>query len=112
MTRTEFSRKQRAEMWLRAKGNCEECGARLKVGSGEYDHILPLSMGGETEVSNGQLVCGVCHKAKTAREAPRRAKADRVRDKATGAWKPSSRGFSTNRNGKWKQRMDGTVVRR
>jgi 5-methylcytosine-specific restriction endonuclease McrA len=113
MTRSgEFTRKQRAEMWLRAKGNCEGCGARLKASGGQYDHVIPLSMGGENEVSNGQVLCGPCHGSKTAKEAPRRAKADRNRDKASGAYRRASRPIPGSKASGWKRKLDGTVVRR
>ena len=89
MSRLEFSKKQRAEMWLRAKGCCEKCAARLKTGEGEYDHIIPIALGGETETSNGQLLCRVCHSGKTHQEdRPRISKAERQYMKHNGLSKP------------------------
>lgn len=95
--RLEFSRKVRAAIIARANGKCEGCGAVLKAGEGEIDHILPNELGGKPEPSNGQWLCKVCHKAKTAKDVARIRKADRQRDKATGAKRPKgklkSRGF-------------------
>lgn len=97
-----FTRKQRAEIALRAGGCCEKCHAKLKVGEGEADHILPVELGGESETENGQWLCNVCHKSKTATDIRQIRKADRMRDKHTGAWPKSrtplkSRGFEPAR---------------
>lgn len=89
MTRAHhFTRKQRAELALRAKGCCELCGARLKVGEGEADHILPVELGGESTLANGQLLCKPCHNGKTATDVQRMRKAERQRDRHTGAIRP------------------------
>jgi 5-methylcytosine-specific restriction protein A len=85
--RREFSRKIRASVALRAGGCCEACGAKLKVGEGEYDHILPDQLGGEPTAENCSLVCRVCHRAKTATDVGRIRKGDRQRDRHTGAMK-------------------------
>lgn len=95
--RQEFSRRTRAAVFLRAMGCCEACGARLKTGEGEIDHILPCALGGEATLENARLICRVCHRDKSASDIKVVRKADRQRDKYTGASaKPSrirSRGF-------------------
>lgn len=98
MTRAHnFTRKQKAELHLRCKGKCDACGAKLKTGEGEADHILPVILGGESVLENGQIICRVCHVEKTGQDVRRTRKADRVRDYHSGASdKPSrlqSRGF-------------------
>ena len=90
MARREFNRKTRAAVFLRANGHCEECKAKLKVGEGEVDHILPDALGGEPTLENAKLLCRVCHAPKTADDIRRIRKADRMRDKHRGAW-PKSR---------------------
>jgi 5-methylcytosine-specific restriction enzyme A len=85
MSRVEFSRKVKASIIARAAGKCEACSAALKPGEGEVDHILPCALGGEATVANGRLLCRVCHTAKTANDIRRVRKADRQRDKASGA---------------------------
>ncbi len=85
MSRLEFTRKVRRAIIDRAAGKCEACGAILKKGGGEVDHILPAALGGSAEAANGRLICGVCHKAKTAVDVRRIRKADAQRDRATGA---------------------------
>jgi len=86
--RLEFSRKVRKQIIDRADGKCEKCGSALKAGEGDADHILPSELGGKAEAANGQWLCKICHKAKTADDIKRIRKADRQRDKATGAVKP------------------------
>jgi 5-methylcytosine-specific restriction endonuclease McrA len=86
MTRAHnFTRKQRAELALRAKGCCELCSMRLKAGEGDADHILPVELGGESDLANGQWICKPCHKAKTAKDVGMMRKAERQRDRHTGA---------------------------
>lgn len=92
--RVEFSRKTRVLAFERSKGRCESCGARLKVGEGEYDHVLPASLGGTSDLSNCQLLCVPCHRGpdgKTADDVRGIRKADRIRAKHLGAWPKSRR---------------------
>lgn len=95
--RHEFSRKTKAKIIARANGHCERCKAVLKTGEGEVDHVLPCSLGGTNEPANGRLLCRVCHKEKTAGDIRKTRKADRARDKQSGAMaskqKIQSRGF-------------------
>ena len=96
--RQEFTRKQRLEIWQRANGHCEGCGAKLKVGEGEYDHRIAQGYGGENTVENGQLLCRICHGKKTGVDKGITEKVKRIRDKHNGTYPPSphpiqSRGF-------------------
>jgi len=77
-----FTRKQRNQMEDRAGGRCEKCHGVIKPGSGDADHILPVELGGESEISNGQWLCKPCHKGKTALDIRMIRRADRIRDKA------------------------------
>ncbi len=102
--RFEFTRKQRLEIWNRAAGHCEACTAKLKVGEGEYDHVVAQGYGGGNTTDNGQLLCRVCHGKKTGIDKGITEKTKRIRDKATGVYpKPignarlQSRGFSNSR---------------
>lgn len=89
MARVEFPRKVRNQAFARANGRCENkrCGAILKPGEGEYDHILPAELGGDASVANCMLICRPCHKAKTAQDIKRIRKSDRQRDKHRGTFK-------------------------
>lgn len=89
--RREFPRKIKAAALARAAGKCEKCDAALKPREGEVDHILPDILGGEPVLANAQVLCRVCHAEKTAADIQRTRKADRQRDKATGAIRPKAK---------------------
>ena len=91
--RREFSRKTRAQAFERSKGCCEVCGTRLVPGKFRYDHILPDVLGGPPTLENCKVQCVTCDAPKTADDIRRIRKADRQRDKHTGAALPSQRGF-------------------
>lgn len=113
MTRKNFPRKILAEGFLRAGGCCEnpDCGAKLKVGEGEGDHILPDALGGETTLENLQILCRICHKDKTKQDVSQIRKADRQRDKFTGA-KKTRNPLPGSKSSRWKRKMNGEVVER
>jgi len=90
MKRANFTRKTLRQGYLRALGCCEKCGAVLKSGEGEGDHIVPADNGGTNDLANLQILCRVCHAEKTANDIKGMRKAERARDKASGAIKPKS----------------------
>jgi 5-methylcytosine-specific restriction protein A len=91
MARVEFTRKVRTAVIARANGKCEKCRAAVKPGAFEIDHILEAAYGGEATLANAQLLCLPCHKEKTAHGTRGMRKAERARDKASGAIKPRSK---------------------
>lgn len=121
--RREFSRKQRAQIILRAtdaKGVicCEGCGLKLGKKPFEIDHIvaeaLIMDKSVPLTITDGQLLgkeC--CHRGgKTADDIRSIRKADRQRDRHTGAMLRTSRPLPGGRNSRWKIKMDGSVVPR
>lgn len=50
-------------VWTRDEGRCRNCGA---TGELQYDHIIPVSMGGSNSVENLQILCGPCNRRKSA----------------------------------------------
>lgn len=44
-------------------GRCVECGGNFDL---QYDHIIPLSLGGATSLKNIQLLCADCNREKGA----------------------------------------------
>lgn len=91
MPRREFPRKIKAAAIDRAAGHCERCKAVLKAGGAEVDHILEDALGGEPVLANAQVLCAPCHKEKTADRIAKIRKADRQRDKASGAVRPAGK---------------------
>lgn len=70
-----FEEWQRKQIFARANARCEHCGKTWQSGFMlECDHIVPLSMGGENHVDNGQLLCRRCH-AKKHMQLAKEAKA-------------------------------------
>lgn len=125
--RREFSRATKRAAWERANGRCEgniayqfvpgtvspdyRCGAPIDIGNFHYDHIDPDWYSKDNELSNCQVLCTACHKAKTAGDGADIAKSKRIRDKRIKAL-VSKRPMPGSRRSKFKKKMDGTVVDR
>jgi len=92
-------------------GRCAVCTLEI-VGKlrPEYDHIIPLCLGGEHRESNLQLLCLPDHKIKTGKDVALKSVAARKRAKHLGIKKPSR--FPGSRDSGWKKKMNGEVVRR
>ena len=60
MARRRFSRSEKAALYLIADGKCEKCQNELSQGW-HGDHIIPFSVVEETDVKNGQALCGTCN---------------------------------------------------
>lgn len=101
--RREFSRRIRAEIVLRATNAdgvicCESCGLPLGKKAYQIDHTLPealvMDKSRKVTAADGKLLGqACCHAPKTADDIRRIRKADRQRDKHTGAALKSQRGF-------------------
>lgn len=53
----------RIEVWRRDDGRCVKCGSQTNL---EFDHIIPVSMGGSNTARNLQLLCESCNRSKGA----------------------------------------------
>jgi HNH endonuclease len=53
------------EVWNRDGGRCQRCGSQVAL---EFDHIIPVSMGGSSTANNVQLLCQACNRSKGNRE--------------------------------------------
>ena len=50
-------------VWRRDQGRCVKCGSSEKL---EYDHIIPIALGGSNTDRNLQLLCEPCNRSKSA----------------------------------------------
>lgn len=96
MTRREFSKAVKVAAIKKAtrdgKVFCEGCGC-LVTGRFEIDHIRADGLLGEPTLENARVLCGPCHKEKTASDVNRIAKAKRVEARHLGIRK-AGRGFA------------------
>jgi 5-methylcytosine-specific restriction endonuclease McrA len=53
----------RHRVWERDGGACRQCGATSDL---QYDHLIPVSMGGTNTEDNLQILCATCNRQKGA----------------------------------------------
>jgi hypothetical protein len=61
--REPIPREVRRAVFERDGGQCVQCGSTFDL---QYDHVLPLALGGANTVENLQLLCGQCNREKGA----------------------------------------------
>jgi 5-methylcytosine-specific restriction enzyme A len=99
-------------VWNRCIGRCSECTRKILPGMEyEFDHIVALINGGRNTEKNLALLCKLCHLRKSGNDVALKATVYRKRTKHLGIKRKRS-SFSTNRDGKFKRKFDGTIVRR
>lgn len=74
----------------------------------EFDHKIPLSLGGEHAEGNLQPITSSEHKVKTVSDVGKKAKADRIQKNRHGFLKPK-RIVPGSKASPWGKRLDGTV---
>ena len=111
MKRQEFSKRTKLLAFERAGGRCENCTARLQTGSVEYHHDREAIFDGANDLDNCVVVCRGCHRTITSKRAAVIAKSTRIRNKHIGIERQRS-SFQTNRDGVWKRKMNGEIIRR
>ena len=53
----------RVFVWQRDGGSCVSCGSRERL---EFDHVIPVALGGSNTARNLQLLCETCNRQKGA----------------------------------------------
>ena len=61
--RESVPRELRRAVFERDGGRCVECGARFDL---QYDHVIPLALGGASTLENLQILCAGCNGRKGA----------------------------------------------
>jgi len=61
--RRRFGDREKSALYLAADGHCAKCGIELESGW-HADHMHPHSLGGQTDVTNGQALCPRCNREK------------------------------------------------
>lgn len=59
--REPIPREMKRIVFERDGGRCVECDSSFDI---QYDHVIPVSLGGATTVENLQLLCAPCNQAK------------------------------------------------
>jgi len=102
----------RLRVFEQCRGLCSSCQRKLYPGDKwDCDHRIALINGGENREGNLRLLCAWCHKAKTRQDVAIKSKTYRVRSRHLGI-RPQRPSFQTNRNGPFRKKMTGEVVRR
>lgn len=106
--------KRRLELFIERQGSCVECGGPIDATKDRWivEHLIPIADHQSDEDANAWDNLGVTHdkcaREKTSREAKSRTKLRKAALSHYGAKQKD--GFNTNRSGKFKRKMDGTVV--
>jgi len=101
-------------IWERDQGRCQLTGLKIDglKDKYEFDHIIPLAMGGEHREGNLQLVLSTAHREKTKQDVAALAKARRLAAKHAGIERRKSRPMPGSKASGLRKRMDGTVEKR
>lgn len=89
MARKKFSKKALEKLLAQFNGKCRMCQCQIDGTSGlEWDHAIPLALGGEDALENLEPLCVRCHRLKTKSDVTQIAKATRQRQRNLGIRDP------------------------
>jgi hypothetical protein len=111
MTSRQYLTKRQAWDLMRSQGWLCACGCGAPVWPGgpvEYDHSLPLALGGPAKPDSA--LTPHCHTAKTRQDVKRISKADRQAKAHRGEKKRKGRKLQGRGFTGWRK-FDGTIVR-
>jgi 5-methylcytosine-specific restriction protein A len=112
VTRRRFSRTALTSRLDEFDFRCAECRVQIAPATGlEWDHIVPLELGGDDTLENLQPLCKADHKIKTALDVARIAKAKRVSARHLGI-KGAKAIIPGSKASGLRKRLNGTVERR
>lgn len=90
MKRRRFNKRDLEAHLKSFNSRCRMCQCEISGGvTVEWDHAIPLAIGGEDELSNLQPLCKRCHRIKTNGDVTRIAKTVRQRQKHLGIKDPN-----------------------
>lgn len=114
MTRRRHTKKDRARIFEANDGRCYLCGGKIDGVRERWDieHVVPWELTRDDSDENLRPAHVSCHKVKTADDIRAIRKSDRVKAKHNGSWARPRRSFQTNRDGPFKAKVGGGVVRR
>ncbi len=108
--RRSMTSKRRMGIFMAHEGSCCICGGKIDGTRDKWiiEHLTPLADGGEDCDDNCAPAHEACARPKTSKEASTRSRHRKAAERHYGAKERTS--FATNRAGKYKRRLDGTVV--
>lgn len=110
--RRPLNQKQRANLFYAHQGICHICSGKIGPEQWEVEHIIPIAMGGDDELSNMAPAHIKCHRVKSKTDAHNLAKSNSVRAKHFGFKAKSSKPLPCGKDSPWKKTFNNGVVRR
>lgn len=111
--RRSMSATRQLRIWETHGGRCYLCGEKIRIGeSWEVEHKRALGLGGTDTDDNCAPAHKTCHAPKTQADTARIAKAKRQKQAALGIKTRKGRPMPGTKASGWKQKLDGTWVRR
>ena len=108
MTRRKFSARALMARLLEFDGKCAVCGCKVGGAAGlEWDHVVPLALGGDDEIANLEPLCRADHRAKTAQDVKAIRKAERQRQREAGIRRQSRNPLPGSKGSGWKRTFSG-----